>query len=364
MVNHPGAAVKVQIIEKDDQYVLNHCTKYLARDNEDPRHDFGQYEPDDARAAVCEAWRFPLVDTHWDGASAETSFPFNDVTFVYDGRRTAPREVEVVGTFAPLHSPVPLRPLMFAGEPTGLFATTVRVPKGQVHLYKFAVDGTYGLDSVNPQRAVVDNGETWSRFFTDACTVPLALDRAEREVLGRLVGHLLPFRLDENRRFIRGVYESLDRAGRSEEFPLSYQLDEEVGTVNYIDKIISREEQHNADDYHTCLRIIGDLVRARCGGLDPGVAPPEVYADLYAQMETEKAPGWDYGRYGSPRYFLLLLRRHAMTGAFVHPRHHGNSGAAGWMYLESRFRDSAGATLFDWRRALEAPLGHNTEYRG
>ncbi|MFI9201185.1 hypothetical protein [Streptomyces sp. NPDC053048] len=356
--------MKVEIIERDDQYVLNHCTKYLARDGSEPRHDFGQYPPGDPGAAVCEAWRFPVVDTHWDGVSAETSYPFNDVTFVHDGRATAVGSVAVVGTFGPLHSPVPLRPVLFAGEPTGFRSVTVRVPKGQVHAYKFAVDGTHAVDPVNPQRTVLDNGRTWSRFFTDACAVPLELSRAERAVLGRLVGHLLPFRLEENRRFIRGVYESLDRERRRAEFPLAYQLDEEVGTVNYIDKVISRQERHLADDYHTCLRIIGDLVRARSGGRDPAVVEPELYTDLYVQMADERVDGWDYGRYASPRHFLLVLRRHAMTGAFVHPRHGGNSGAAGWMYLESRFRDAGGATLFDWRRALESPLGHNTDYRG
>lgn len=356
--------MKVSIIEKDDQYVLNHCTKYLARENTEPRHDFGQYEPGDARAAICEAWRFPVIDAHWDGVSASTSYPYNDVTFVYDGRPSTPRAVAVVGTFAPLHTPLPLRPLLFTDEPTGLFATTVRVPKGQVHTYKFAVDGGWRLDPVNPQRAVLDNGESWSRFFTDACAVPLSLNRGERDILRRLVAHLLPFRLDENRRLIRGVYESLDRAARQEEFPLAYQLDDEVGTVNYIDKLIARQERHHADDYHTCLKIIGDILRSRFGGLDPTSAPPDMYADLYRQMETEKVDGWDYTRYGSTRFFLLLLRRHAMTGAFAHPKHGGNSGAAGWMYLESRFRDTDGRTLFDWRGALENPLGHNTDYRG
>lgn len=32
---------------KDDVYVLNYCTKYLARDSADPRHNFGQYSPGD-----------------------------------------------------------------------------------------------------------------------------------------------------------------------------------------------------------------------------------------------------------------------------------------------------------------------------
>ncbi|MET9293916.1 gluconate 2-dehydrogenase subunit 3 family protein [Streptomyces sp. NPDC003077] len=356
--------MKIEVVEKDDQYILNHCTKYLARESTDPRHDFGQYPPGDGRAAICEAWRFPVVDAHWDRVSAETSYRYNDVTFVYDGRRNPAESVAVLGTFGPLHAPVPMRPLLFADEPTGFHATTVRVPKAQVHAYKYAVDGAYVLDPVNPQRTVLDNGEAWSRFFTDGCGVPLVFSHVERDLLGRLVRHLLPFRLDENRRFVRQVYETLDRASRDEEFPLAYQLDDEVGTVNYIDKLVARQEQHHADDYHICLSLIGDILRFRFGGLDPASAPPEMYADLYREMETEKVDGWDYSRYGSPRFFLLLLRRHAMTGAFVHPKYGGNSGAAGWMYLESRFRDSADRTLFDWRQALESPLGHNTDYRG
>jgi len=354
----------VQLVDKDDQYVLNQCTKYLARDTGDVRHNFGQYGPDDPRAGLAEAWRFPIVDSHWDGVSAETSYRFNDVTFVYDGRGAGAESVAVVGTFGELYAPVPLRALSFLGEPTGFFAVTVRVLKGQLHVYKFLVDGRHVLDAINPQRALLDNGKAWSRFFTEACQIPLELNRRERALLERLVAHLLPFRLAENRVFIRSVYDRLDRAARAEEFPLAYRLDEEVGVVNYIDKLIARSEQHNADDYHTCLRIIDGLLRSRFGGLDPLAAPPEMYAELYAQMQTDRVDGWDTSRYRSPQFFLLLLRRHAMTGAFVHPRHGGNSGAAGWMYLEDRFRDEDERTLFDWRGAVEAPLGRNTDYRG
>lgn len=355
----------VPVVDKDDQYVLNHCTKYLSRDTNDSRHDFGQFPSGDPRGAIAEAWRFPIIDSHWDGVSAATSFPYNDVTFVYDGRAAAgPVPVAVVGTFGRMYAPVPLRPLTFLGDPTGLYTVTLRIPKGQVHTYKFVVAGQPMLDPVNPQTAVLDNGRAWSRLFTEGCQIPLELNRRERAVLGRLVAHLLPFRLEENRRFVRGVYDQLDRTTRGQEFPLAYKLDEEVGVTNYIDKLIARGERHNADDYHTCLRIIDELLRRRMGGLDPLDAQPELYADLYNQMQTDRVDGWDTGRYGSPHYFLLLLRRHAMTGAFVHPRHGGNSGTAGWMYLEDRFRDDSGRTLFDWRASIEEPLGHNDDYRG
>jgi hypothetical protein len=357
-------ATSAHVVDKDDQYVLNHCTKYLARDTLDPRHDFGHLEPGDARAAICEAWRFPVVDAHWDGEDPVASYAYNDVTFVYDARRTPVGSVGLLGTFAPLYSIVPLRELTFLGEPTGFLSVTVRVPKGQVHAYQFLVDGRWELDPINPQQAVMDNGKAWSRFFTDACFISLSFTRFERALLDRLVAHLLPFRLKENRTFVRTVYDTLDRTTQVQQFPLAYLLDEEVGVVNYIDKLIARQERHAADDYHTCLGIIGRLLRDRIAGLDPLVAPPELYEDLYEQMQKDFVPGWDTSRYQSPRHFLLLLRRHAMTGAFVHPRHGGNSGAAGWKYLEDRFKDAQGGTLFDWRQAIETPLGHNPDYRG
>jgi hypothetical protein len=356
--------VTATVIEKDDQYVLNHCSRLLARDNSDRRHDFGQYAPDDMRATICEAWRLPVIDSHYDGSSAESSYPYNDVTFLFDGRFAGAADVAVAGTFAALHEAVPMRRIRFLGEDTGVFTVTLRVPKGEVHTYKFRVDGSYVVDPINPQLVKLDNGRQWSRFFTDACQVPLTLSRRERELLARLVAHLLPFRTGENRRFIEQVYNRIDRSARGQEFPLAYRLDEEVGVVNYIDKLLARAEQHNLDDYRTCLSMVDGILRNRGGGIDPLMLGPEQFEQLYGEMAGDNVDGWDKGRYGSPAYFLLLVRRHAMTGAFAHPKSGGNSGGAGWMYLESRFRDERDNTLFDWRRAIEAPLGRNTDYRG
>lgn len=352
------------VVERDDLYVLNYCSRYLARAVDERRHDYGHYAPDDARAALCEAWRFPVIDSHGAGASHEQSYRYNDVTFVHDAREAPATDVAVVGTFTALHEAVPMRPVTFLAEPSGFWSVTVRVPKAQVHTYKLRIDGQHVLDPVNPQQSRSDDGRWWSRFFTDGCQVPLVLGRRERGVLGRLVAHLLPFRLPENRRFVREVYETLDKNSRTQQFPLAYRLDEEVGVVNYIDKVLARAEQHHADDYRACLKLVDDVLRARYGGLDPVMLPPEAYEEMYEQMGADDVPGWDTSRYGSPRHFLLLLRRHAMTGAFTHPKSGGNSGGAGWAYLEERFRDAQGQTLFDWRRALEAPLGRNTDYRG
>jgi hypothetical protein len=345
------------VIEKDDQYVLNHCTRFLARDSEEPRHDFGQYAPGDPRGRICEAWRYPVIDSYFDGTSVQASYPFNAVTFVYDGRAAAAFEVAVIGTFSELYAPVALRPVAFLGESSGIWSTTVRVPKGEIHTYKLRIDGAWQVDPLNPQVVELDNGREWSRFFTEDCQIPITFNRRERELLGRLVSHLLPFRLPENSRFVRGIYEGLDRAAREQQYPLAYRLDEEVGVVNYIDKVLARAERHYLDDYRTCLQLVDGLLRARYPGREPTTLPRDAIADLYGEMATDQVAGWDTGLYEHPRFFLLLLRRHAMTGAFVHPRHGGNSGTAGWAYLESRYP-------FDWHQAIEAPLGHSTDYRG
>jgi hypothetical protein len=353
------------VLTSDDQYVLGHCTRYLARDEHDPRHDFGQYAQGDPRAAISDAWRFPPVETFWDGSSAATSWPYNRVTFIFDGRASQPSSVAVAGTFGELYAPIPLAPIDFAGAPTGYFAVAVQVPKSQVHIYKYRVDGAWQLDPINPQQTVLDNGQAWSRFFTDDCPMPIELSRRERDILSRLITPLLPFRLPENQVFIRTVFDSLDQASRGQQFPLAYLLDEDVGAVNYIDKVIAREERHNAYAYHTCLNIVDGILRARNGGADPLNVPLDQYTNLYGEMATDHVDGWDYGRYHSPQFFLLMLRRHTMTGAFAHPKYGGNSGAAGWKYLEDRYTDpTSGGTLFDWQRAIEAPLGESTDYRG
>jgi hypothetical protein len=326
-------------VARDDQYVLNHTTRFLARD----------------AGAVTEPFHLPVVDTHWDGFSAETSYRFNDVTFVLHDDQAG--EVGVIGTFGDLHTPAPLRRVRFLDEPTGLWALTARVGKGQVHRYRFTVDGRSLLDPVNPQRQRADNGQEWSRFFTHGCATPISFDRWETRLLERLTTQVLPFQLAENRRFVGEFYLRLSREERDRQFPLAYLMDESVGVANFIDKLLAREEAHNLDDYKTCLRQIDTLLRARFPGREPAELSRDVFKDLYDQLAADNVPGWDFGRYQKPSYFLLLLRRHAMTGAFAHPKHGGNSAAAAWAYLAERFD-------FDWRAALEAPLGRSTDYRG
>lgn len=352
------------VVAKDDQYVLNQCTKYLARDNTDTRHNFGgEYDAVGPRGLIAEAWRFPVVDTYWDG-DPDTSYGFDAVTFIWDSVRFPAINVGLVTDFAELYHVEPLRPIEFANAPSGLLALTVQLPKGRIGRYKFLVDGQWRTDPINPRTGRADNGALWSCMVTSACAIPLMLNRRSRELLTRLVSHLLPFRSEENSEFIRQSYESLDRRSREATYPLAYRVDLDIGVANYIDKLLFLEETHHALDYRICLPLIDNLLRARILGRDPLEAPIELYADLYEQMASGDVPDWDLNAYSNPGYFLLLLRRHAMTGAFVHPRHGGNAGAIGWKYLESRFVDPAGATYFDWERSIEAPLGRNLDYRG
>jgi hypothetical protein len=356
----------VTIAERDDQYILNHCAKHLARDNEDERHNFGQFDAGDPRGRVAEAYHFPVVDSYFDGQSQERSYGFNEVTFVYfDRAASAPQQVFVVGTFARLYERIPLRAVKFGDEETGYYAVTCVIPKGEAHTYKYIVDGELKLDPTNPQRVRLDNGEEWSRFFTHLSTEPLALERYEICLLDRLVNHILPFRTPEGERFLDYFYNYLDKQSKETQYAHAYRLDQSVGVVNFIDKLLARDEGHHLVDYRICLGEIDRVLRSRNPFVDVGRMPKEMFIQLYNEMAADNVPGWDKGKYSSPRYFLQLLRRHTFTGAFSHPKHGGNVGGVGWAYLAEKFKDpQTGETLFNWRRAIEKPLGTNEDYRG
>jgi hypothetical protein len=349
----------------DDEYVLNHCTKYLARTNTDARHDYGQYQPDDPRARICEPWRFPIVDTHWDPAEGERSFALNRVTIVYraDGA-AAPGSVAVLASFATLFEAIPLDPVHFAGEATPYFAATFVVPKRSVYSYKLVVDGRVMLDPLNPQQVTMANGQPWSRVFTDECVQLVTFEQWEAALLIRLTEQILPFRTADGERFVDLYYNGADPTVRDKQLARVYRLDENVGVVNYIDKAVAREERHHLQDYRTCLRLVDKVLRARNPFIEPAEMARGMYLALYDEMSADAVPGWDYGRYRSPRYFLQLLRRHCITGAFAHPKYGGNAGAVGWAYLEDRYRGPDGDTLFHWRKALERPLGESADYHG
>jgi hypothetical protein len=90
---------------KNDQDVLNCCTKYLARSNPDARHKYGPPGSDAPRDRIAEAWRSPVIGTYGGGTPAvyvPADFPnYNEVTFIYAGADAqSPVSVSIVGTFA------------------------------------------------------------------------------------------------------------------------------------------------------------------------------------------------------------------------------------------------------------------------
>jgi hypothetical protein len=358
---------------KDSTYILNHCAKYLARDNSDARHNYGQYPADDPRARISEAWRFPVVDSYFDGKDYGASYAFNIVTFIYVNRDgNLGTDVSVLGTFSNLYSPIPLVQI----EGSVYRAVTVVVPKGQWHRYKFMVGSRAVLDPINPQQITMPDGSEWSRFFTDFCTENLSFERWEILLLERLTERILPFRTTEGQRFLDIYYNNADRQDKDTQYARAYRLDQPLGAVSFIDKIVTKQENHRLLDYKICLELIDKVLRLRNPYQEPGQMPAAMYDSLFADLAADDGhslQGWDYSRYASPRYFLTLLRRHAYTGAFAHPKYGGNAGAAGWAFLAQNLRDPLTGALpnpeetpsfFDWERALEPPLGRNTEYKG
>jgi hypothetical protein len=356
---------------RDDQDVLNYCSKYLARFNTDSRHTYGLPGVAAPRDLIAEAWRFPIIGTYRSGATAvSASQDYNEVMFIYAGADAqSPVSVSVIGTFATLFEPIPMRRAMFEGEPSRYFSVAYAVPIGQVHRYRFIVDNAYPInDPVNPQEELLDNGAVWSRFFTDAFTSPLVMETWELDLLYRLSAEILPFQTADDTNFLSRFYDYLDRAARESLYANVYRMDSSVGEVNFVDNILAREERQHLNDYKVCLRTIDRLLRQRNPYVEPSLMSRDYYFDLYNEMASNNVAGWDYSAYSSPQYFLLL-RRHVVTGAFSHPKYGGNAVAAGWAYLEERYQSAPTAgqspvTLFNWRRSLEPPLGVNKDYLG
>lgn len=349
---------------RDDQYVLNHCTPYLARLNADERHNFGfgHYPEGDARGRIRDAWRFPVVDSCAVPPEGQSRAELNDVTFVYHATGAPPASVAVLGTFGHLWEQIPLRAVSFLDEPTPYFAVTLTVPRQRLFFYKFIVDGALLVDPINPQRVRLDNGVEWSRLFTWEYTQPIVFERWELALVARFCNHILPFRTREGQRFLSYYYESLDKEARLGLQRHAYRLDDSAGAALYIDHILAREESHHLLDYRTCLRQLDRLLRARDPIHEPADASKDLYVQLYNELAAGQVNGWDLAEYGNPRNFLDLLRRHTFTGAFSHPKYGGNAATTGWAYLAQEL--APGQTIFDWANSLEQPLGRSASYLG
>ena len=335
----------------DHMKVLNFAGNYLARRADAPLSD------------CAESWRFPMVDSHRAGPDAGARYRLNQVTFVWRAAAADDtRTVSVVGSFDNLWDATPLDPVLFVGTSTLYRAATVLVPKGQVHTYKFMVDGETVLDPINPQRTVLDNGIEWSRFFTEQCPIPVSFGTSELAILARLTNEILPFTSDDAKRFMDLYYFTAERQARASVFHQAFRLEQPIGAVNFIDKLVAREERHRLIDYKICLRLIDEVLRSRFPGVEPAAASKDAYQMLYNQMAANQVDGWNRDQYGSPNFFLQILRRHTYTGVFSHPKYGGNAGAAGWAWLEDRFRGPRRESCFNWQRAIERPLGASADY--
>src|SRR3954470_7701163 len=92
------------VVQKEPDYVLNHCARYLARDNADDRHSFFGLDAGQSRARISEPWRFPIVDAD-DTVLADAS-EWNHVTFIYRAPEGRPDiRVELLTPCLGLHAP-------------------------------------------------------------------------------------------------------------------------------------------------------------------------------------------------------------------------------------------------------------------
>lgn len=341
---------------KNDQELLSFCTKYLAH---------GGQVVGGTRRPMTEPWRFPLIQSA-DVSDSDNPAGWNEVTFIYLRRNSeAWKEVSVIGTFRCLYDPVALRPVQFMGKETKYLSVSFLIPKRQFHTYRFLVGDTPQNDLINPQTRRLDNGSNWSCFFTEEYASPSVLREAEIRLLSRLIAEITPLRTVEAENFLKRFYNVLDEARKASQFPHVYRLDDSVGEVNFIDNLLARGERHRLGMYRAGLRKIDDILRKRHPDMEPAMLPKRAFEQLFQQMQEDAVPGWNERTAPSPKQFLNVVRRHVVMGAFSHPRHGGNSGAAGWEYLSGRFpSEDASGTSFDWPVATEKPLGKSEVYFG
>lgn len=350
---------------RNDEQILNYCTKHLARgaklftDSISP----GSFN----LTAISDNWRFPIVEPTVDNAGITGTQ--NIVTLIWLASPEQPvQNIKAVGSFIPWYESIELTPVQFENKNTLFYACQILLPIGKSYHYRFIVDGKELLDPINPQTKILSNGATWSYFFTDFYNSSEEFEEWEISLLYRLANQIVPFRTEEAQNFINRFYLTLTKPDEKHAMPI-YKLDDSVGEVNFITNILVKEERHHLADYKLCLSLIDQLLRQRNPVVDSWLASEELIVELYNQMASGNVPGWDYSKYGNPTYFLGLIRRHTLTGAFSHPKYGGNIGGAGWNYLKNRYsikNDAAQVVgnYFNWQLAIEKPTGSNEDYKG
>jgi Gluconate 2-dehydrogenase subunit 3 len=350
--------------QRNDEQILNYCTKHLARGvklfSEDVSSDSFNL------STISENWRFPIVEPALDDNGGTGTV--NRVTLVWMAKSSDTiNSVRAIGSFVPWYESIELTPVKFEDGNTNFYACQLMLPVGKSYYYKFIINGIKFTDPINPQIKILSNGKQWSFFFTDFYNASEEFEAWEISLLYRLANQIVPFRTKEAQNFINRFYLSLTKPEKHV-MPI-YKLDDSVGEVNFITNILVKEERHHLSDYKICLSIIDQLLRKRNPTVDSWTVSEELINELYDEMATGNVPDWDYAIYNNPRYFLSLIRRHTLTGAFSHPRYGGNIGGVGWKYLQEKFdikNDTAQVTgnYFNWQLSMEKPIGNNEDYKG
>lgn len=348
----------IKTLNLDSGYVANHAARYLARDSADTRHSFFGHLENSPRARFSDGWRFPIVDGFREANEPSASLDWNRVTFVFRAEDPGqpPLSVAVVGSFSPGFKPVAMQRV----EQTRYWAVTLLLPTCRVFRYQFLVDGQFVTDGVNTKLVLDDALREWSFFWTHYCQQLVTFETWEATLLRRLTNHILPF----NSRAARDFLQKLDASKLGGSAGRLYRLDLAVGVVNFIDKLVAGPELHQRFAYKTCLAQINKVLRRRNPYFEPRDMDEQFYIDLYDALAKNNVPEWDTSVYNDPSYFLKLLRRHTVMGAFSHPKYGGNVGAAAWDYLAERFTNPQGESAFKWGQAIEQPWGTSTEYAG
>jgi len=301
---------------------------------------------------------FPVIETTKSKNHQNT---FNHVNFVYFADSKDKINIYLIGDFDYLYKKRKLHQIFLNDSPTRFWAITLKLPIGNLFYYKFLVNNKLVTDPLNTLSKTLDNNIEWSVCFTHYYKNAIVFEKWEWVILQRLVSYLLPFKTDEFDTFVNKHQGQFNNMTRS----LVSQLNYDIGCVNFIDKLIAKDERHHIIDYKLCLKEIKRILLLLNQFQEPGEMDEYFYQRVYEIMINTDFSLWDKSRYEEPDYFIKVLRRHIITAAFSHPKYGGNTLALGWQFLNALLKenneDNAG---YDWRQAIEKPLGTNTEYAG
>ena len=116
---------------KDDQYILKHCTKYLARASQG-----ASVGPGDFPSSIRLGELLQLLGR----GSIEIST--SEIHLLrYQCQVTGQRGSDRI--LCHLSEPIPLRQIVFEDQPTRYRSVTYAVRKGEKHIYRFMVDQAY-----------------------------------------------------------------------------------------------------------------------------------------------------------------------------------------------------------------------------